>query len=369
MGGGHLGGPFDIQLQPAGAISGRVTDHNGEPVAGEYVALFNTEALEIDDVDTDEDGYYYFGNLPEGNYIVMAEMDPDFDNGIIYPNVFSGNTYDIREATPVVVEAGQTTEENLQFSNGGVLQVTVTDPDGNRYSFEEGLLVAILPLDENGDLIWEINSYSDEDDENIDNSFVLAPGTYSAVGIPINFATDENTPAVRRTFYGGSFNFDGAETFEITAGNVTDITIRMVVEGHAISGSARTEDRKFGAEMVFSFDENDFFASAFVAFERIPNGNFYLNGHPNGNYSILAVCNPEGFAISTWYPNIAAPGAIPESNPNTPEAASSVSMDNEFISGVNIVLQTPENFVSAPDKGRNPAIMMGYQLSNAYPNP
>ncbi len=56
-----------------GSIRGRVADQAGAPVSQAKVSIENTETGFNRDMETDDDGYYVFPNLPLGNYVVTIQ--------------------------------------------------------------------------------------------------------------------------------------------------------------------------------------------------------------------------------------------------------------------------------------------------------
>lgn len=96
----------DFGYQPAGVIGDTlwidgdgdgVRDENEAGIPGitvELVSASCTEGSDCPTVETDENGYYSFGDLPDGNYtVVVDQSDPDFPTGLTL-------TYDPDEANP-----------------------------------------------------------------------------------------------------------------------------------------------------------------------------------------------------------------------------------------------------------------------------
>jgi len=114
----------DLKLMPAGAITGRVTDAQGEPVEGANVEVQGARGGQSRA--TDENGQFRIGGLAPGRYRVLASANdiwkgpPEIrTDGTVevhnaatyYPSVITAN-----EAGKVAVQAGvETTGVDIQF--------------------------------------------------------------------------------------------------------------------------------------------------------------------------------------------------------------------------------------------------------------
>jgi len=100
---------------PAGRLVGRVTDLEGNPIAGVKVLVFDRSGFFLLRR-TDEQGFYEFESIPAGEYFLIG-----FKRGY--------RTH----VGQVVINAGETTEHSFQMARldtGGV-KGRVTDPEGN----------------------------------------------------------------------------------------------------------------------------------------------------------------------------------------------------------------------------------------------
>jgi len=80
----------DLELIPGGAISGRIIDVDGNPVAGEWITAdpadksppqFLPLPTRYRSFSTDQNGYYRISGLPPGAYIVSAGVDVALETG------------------------------------------------------------------------------------------------------------------------------------------------------------------------------------------------------------------------------------------------------------------------------------------------
>jgi hypothetical protein len=110
---------FDLQLEPGGAITGRVTTEGGRPVVGQRITVKQIEsdgtAREISahvvGFGTDDRGIYRVYGLPPGRYVVGAGLGDgpggsSFGEGRRYRLTFHPAAADERQAEPVAVAAG-----------------------------------------------------------------------------------------------------------------------------------------------------------------------------------------------------------------------------------------------------------------------
>ena len=112
---GESAGGVDFDLLPPSSISGRVTDADGEPVAGIAVMLQSDSSHHVTPADrkpvvTDAQGGYRAAGIPPGRYFVSAGDDRFFsalrrdDNR--YAKTFHPDAADQRKAAEVEVPAG-----------------------------------------------------------------------------------------------------------------------------------------------------------------------------------------------------------------------------------------------------------------------
>ena len=112
----------DIVIDRAGAITGVVRGHDGEPLAGACVGATSTPS-----VSTSVTGYYRLGGIGSGSYVVQF--------GDCGRDVHLGEYYDdapvFELATPVEVAAGQTRSGiDAQLAKAGAISGVVTTADG-----------------------------------------------------------------------------------------------------------------------------------------------------------------------------------------------------------------------------------------------
>ncbi|MGZ4033137.1 MAG: carboxypeptidase regulatory-like domain-containing protein, partial [Tumebacillaceae bacterium] len=125
--GGTAQGDFQFAAHTSdvtGAVSGQLTDGNGQPIAGVDIWLVRTQTSDSTwySMETAADGKYSFGNIVPGNYQLQASILQD------------GHYTDVQKV--IRVTAGVTTKENLSSVVGptdtlGAISGTVLDSQGH----------------------------------------------------------------------------------------------------------------------------------------------------------------------------------------------------------------------------------------------
>ncbi|MDP8237732.1 MAG: carboxypeptidase regulatory-like domain-containing protein [Candidatus Hatepunaea meridiana] len=377
-GSGAVGGPFDITLQSGGVVDGNVTDPDGNPVQGADVSL-QDEFGEVEDSNTDENGYYSIGGVPEGNYRLMAQWNVEggIDEECLWPIVCNDGADQISEAEDFAIAAGETTNVNLQFVGGAILHADITGPDGEYYDiFENNLGMVGFPIRDDGLMLWDVTTYPEDPPfagpEGV--YLLLPPGNYTLVCIPLysNMAEDTDAPHLSRTFYGNVDQLEGARFFNVNAGETTEISVAMNEGGQTVSGAGATADDVSMSRynmLVSMVDADGLIASVYFNFMDFGgDGSFYFNGVNDGDYYLAAINDNTGYAVSTFYPDVAVPG-MNMNHINIPEAAEAFEVDGEDIENLEIVIQTVENLTSAPRDDRHDQLASSHRLHGIYPNP
>ncbi|MDZ7316785.1 MAG: carboxypeptidase regulatory-like domain-containing protein [candidate division KSB1 bacterium] len=83
-----------------GQVVGRVTDGDGEPIAGARIIAFNESRQPVADALTDSQGNYELSGLPFGNYILRAGR-------FGYKSIFNNNAESFEDAKPITLGANR----------------------------------------------------------------------------------------------------------------------------------------------------------------------------------------------------------------------------------------------------------------------
>ncbi len=99
---------IDFALDQLGSIGGRVL-HDGQPVAGARVVIYDGSGGYQRDAFTDSEGNYVAGILPSGTYFAIAEHDQLNDE--LYDNLPCEGGCDPATGTPIHVNINSTTQD------------------------------------------------------------------------------------------------------------------------------------------------------------------------------------------------------------------------------------------------------------------
>ncbi len=369
-------GPFIIQFEEGGTLTGSVTTPGGTPISEAEVVLLH-EGDSVEGFYVTEDGNYTESGIAPASYHIMFRdqegFDPEFP-GSWFPTMYSGNAFVYSDALLVEVEAGEETVASMRIDNGGLLHLTVTGPGGTPYNPMEQNII-IYPLTYSLQRV----PYWDEPGTNDDSpmfepevAIVLPPGDYKLAALPvfIPMNPDATPPPVQRTWYGGSFSFSDGDTFTITSGEVTEITIEMIEDGHTVSGQVTGQygDLPY-TPLIFVTDNMDNLVSAYVEMGgNTTGGSYSIPGIPDGSYSMFSMLNDsEGIYVPTWYGDFPEPGMNMQ-NFATPEGADLFSMEGADLDNMDIEMQSIAEVIHTPEPD-DAALLDGYSLEDIYPNP
>lgn len=113
----------DAEMQPAGRISGQLSDPAGRPLSNPLVAVFGAwDPDQVLFIQQPRDATYDIGGLPSGEYLVRFTGQQS--NNRSYLEYYNGAT-DAGSATPVGVQAGTTTsgiDAELGLGPGGTIR-------------------------------------------------------------------------------------------------------------------------------------------------------------------------------------------------------------------------------------------------------
>ena len=369
-------GPYNIQMQTGGGISGVVTLPDGNPEVGIPVRLYKDNIL-LMDYWTDDSGAFTFSNLPVGDYSLGAfESVWEINPTGTYPAAFSGGASTVGQAGTVTVTEGSTTTSNLQMVQGGVARVEVKDTNGNTYDYYNGSIgIAVYPVTPSGEVLYEVTRIGN-DEFAMDGyaSMLLPAGNYSFVAVPARSVNNEGDQVhLRRTFLGNVDNFSSAETATITSGEQTNVSITLPLEGHSVSGTATscTGNRLFGGFTMIIVDANGYPVSMYDSYFDLDDDSFSFAGVTDGEYRMVTFVDyyyGNWPVATTWYPNVGDPFLAYPFLPLAQADAGTITVDGSDVSNLVIEMQN-EEFVNGIFDGSTETIPSGYALSNAWPNP
>jgi protocatechuate 3,4-dioxygenase beta subunit len=229
---------LDIALDPAPnhAVSGRVTDGDGNAIAGTWVSMYDGVTSRSDD--TDADGYYTIGNLQSTSVTISAGGDGTWESLALAGADISSGTYDIQlSPTPVpeVVIAGTVVDRvtgapiegvtiNLS-KNWAWAGSTATGADG-RYSFSSlfagdyvlsfsatgyhGMSISVAAVDDDSEVVRDVRMSSTPVGDGAISGVVTTAGGAPLEGVYVSASAGVMGPIINAaTAADGSYSFTG----------------------------------------------------------------------------------------------------------------------------------------------------------------
>ncbi len=158
---------LDLRLTPEAAITGRLLDGMGDPVAQAQVTLYRSDftttagrVLLLQSATTEDDGRYSFDSLPPGKYFISAlgtpwyaiapeveaentnmlyrtAVDPALD--VAYPRIFYPHALRSTEASPLDLHAGETITADMQMvaEHAVTLTLSLSTESGSNQPFPQ----------------------------------------------------------------------------------------------------------------------------------------------------------------------------------------------------------------------------------------
>lgn len=188
-------GDISVKLMPAGSISGRVTNSDGEPISGVQVRIILKHMVggemrweDRANTTTDDTGNFRSSGLLPGDFYVatvahsVSELAPlartakqNFDE--VYSGLFFPGTADAASASPVHVEPGQQVEADFSLRTERAYRISGVITGG--LSGRTGISL----LDANGNQIWAKSGYDSSRSEF--RFFDVPPGVYSILATSV----------------------------------------------------------------------------------------------------------------------------------------------------------------------------------------
>jgi hypothetical protein len=273
---------INASLSLAGKISGRVTDINGDALAGisVYTSVSGTHAW---GATTDSFGNYTVGGLPSGNYTVSFS-DPAGN----YATEYFNNVSSWNSANPVEVTQGQTRSGiNASLAIAGKISGRVTGPDG------------ATPLA--GISVSASNSISGS------SAMTDASGNYTIGGLlpsgnyTVTFRDHAGNYVTE--YFDNVSSWNSANPVEVTQGQTrSGINASMAIAGK-ISGRVTGPD---GATPLagISVSAHNPTSAWFTPVTTDASGNYTIGGLlPSGNYTVR-FSDPAGNYVTEYFDNV-----------------------------------------------------------------
>jgi uncharacterized repeat protein (TIGR01451 family) len=214
---------INFALEPSGAISGTVTDGQGNPLSGISVQCEGIDQSYGNSAETDANGVYTITGLPFGTYKVNS---PDTGRWGDNDDNWAQEWYDQKagwdQADPVTISISAPNAGGINFSltQGGGISGKVTDNQGNPISGADVWADYYESRDGAGG--------TQTDEEGNYTLYSLSPGQYR-VGAKVAGHV--------KKFYNNTLNYDEAESVSVAAGQTTSGINFALEPGGAISGT------------------------------------------------------------------------------------------------------------------------------------
>jgi hypothetical protein len=200
--GAHATVTANVQMPPAGSISGTVTGPDGMIPSDVCVEAYNDDDSVDESTDTDGTGAYTINNLPTGSYYV--EFSDCGGDGLM--TTYYGGTTDESGSTQVAVTAGKNTSgTNIQLARGASISGTISNASG---AVLDNACAEVYNDD------YDRTRYVDDNGHYTVEG--LAAGTYH-----VEFYDDCDADHPSTLWYNGSTTEAGGQTITLVAGQQT----------------------------------------------------------------------------------------------------------------------------------------------------
>jgi hypothetical protein len=298
-------------------LRGAVRSATDKPLAG-YIVQLRAMTDVIDQTSTNEEGYFTFGNLPEGAYTFEVR---DEDGASVALSPASESTVELEANAnmfPVLYVEGvgdeaAVADTPIAPAQTGVISGTVTAEDTSNPL--EDVEVTVLSSD---------GSY-------VNDTMTDASGNYSITGLdagdyivefdPQNFVTEgDPVAAYLLEYYDNQPDEDTADLVTVSESATTSDIDAALTRGNVISGTVTAEDTSNpleNVEVVIFTSDGSYVSDT----ETDASGNYTTPGLPSGSY--IVAFDPQNFSTE----GEPAEAYLPEYYDNQPDrdAADSIA--------------------------------------------
>lgn len=285
----------------AGELSGTLTGAAGEPVVGATVYAYDSR-YNYASATTRSGGEWTLTGLPADRYrlrFLPPNHDPHADR-------FRGGAWDVCDTEPVELadEEGALGGLDEALPVGGEVVGVVTDAAGTPVS---GIRVTVTGAEPRTALVLR------GDNTDADGSFSITGLDAEATGsaFRVSFA-GEGWPD---QWLGGVYDTPGAEAVTASAGGVTDLGTRAILDGIRVSGTVSGPDGPVASGTAYAYS-----GGQVLGVTVGDDGRYDADGLPPGEVIVWA--SSSGLA-TTYYPAADRPG----DSLSVPEEGSDVSID------------------------------------------
>lgn len=189
---------------------------------------------------TDADGFYIFYGIPDGEYVVEAEIPESFRR------LGEDRLYGPPHYIKITNEKSRCGQSNFSVTTLGTIRGRVTNFDG---SLPPQQYIWLLPVDENGRVVLDSN-YSPAWIFAKDGAYsfdFVAPGNYMLAVNPKMCPNKHYAPQHGRTFYPGVYEASAAKTFTLKESeekHIDTFSLLPALKERLLSGIVLSADGK-----------------------------------------------------------------------------------------------------------------------------
>ncbi len=293
---------IDFRLVPAGAVTGRVTDEDGDALAGVRIQLLRSRYLDgkpqltaLAWTITDDLGRYRLHGLPPGRYYAAAVyQDPRNAlgttdrsdariSGLGYAPLFYPGVPDVDQAALIVLSAGEE-KENVDFRMARTRTVSVRGRVVNAGGLAGQVVVA---LSKRGGLSSVQKFYADVHEDGSFEVRHVPPGSYDLKA----FMEYEGSVATARQLL--DVDISNIQSIELTLRPAVEVAGRIQLEGQ---GKARSWEQ-FSPALIPLEDPVTTGDSGDVSMR--PDGSFRIHNVVPGDYRLSFLPLPDDFFVKS----------------------------------------------------------------------
>ena len=215
-----IAGGIDAVMQKAATITGHVTGHEGEPVAGVNVEVRGVNGDFVQAAASDASGAYILENLIPGTYTIHFEPVASDYLGVYYENPAA------EEPKNVTLEAGVEEHLDAVLPSGATISGTVTGTTGGRG-------------------VEDVEVYAISSEGTAGSATTAADGSYTIAGLAQGSYTIHFEPLLANNvgqYYSGASGLESAQTLTLSPGASREHVDAQLATAATITGHVSALD-------------------------------------------------------------------------------------------------------------------------------
>jgi hypothetical protein len=280
---------IDFQLQPAGFITGKITDAvTNAPVTRIMIAALDDTSgypfIPLGKIDSV--GQYAIGPLPFGKYKVLALSG--FQRNVNYLSEFYDGARDFNSALVINLNSAEYPNANFTLDEGATIHGFIDLAEGGAQYYAGADTLEGFPVVAFDAATGKTASYGFVQFNGGYKIDKLLPGSYKVLALPIN-------PPFAATYWGGGndFNDPAGQLVTLNFGETADCTIELEKASASIAGQVfdANTNAKLSQIMVVAYDATGHpvglamsDTDLFTGLTLTQNGVYQINGLRPGQY-------------------------------------------------------------------------------------